>query len=265
MAIADQTWVMTGAAGVIARSLRAGLAPLVGRLRLLDLLPIEPLHDREEPAVVDLRDQAAVESALAGAHGVLHLGGIADEADLHDLADVNIVGTYHVVESARRTGVPRVVYASSNRVTGFYDATTTVDVDMPNRPDGVYGVSKIACEALGRLYVDKFGLEFVSVRIGSFEELPQDARQLSTWLSPADCVRAFQAAMTAPDVTYAAFYAVSRNARLWWDLEAGHRLGFDPQDDAERSASDQVRAQPALVGPQGGPYASAEFTLDRQR
>ncbi|MBA3866157.1 MAG: NAD(P)-dependent oxidoreductase [Solirubrobacterales bacterium] len=263
--MADQTWVLTGAAGRIASSVRPSLAERVAKLRLVDLDLVEPAHEREESVVADLRDQRAVEAALVGANGVLHLGALADEADFHDLAEVNILGTYHVFEAARRTGAERVVFASTNRVTGFYSRTTLVEPEMPTRPDGFYAVSKIACEALGRLYSDKFGLRVASLRIGSFEATPGDERQLSTWLSPSDCEQAFLAAMTAPDLTYTAIYAVSRNSRRWWDLSAGEAVGFDPQDDAESHAADVRAARPEAAGPQGGHYASPDYSLDRQR
>ncbi len=264
--LAEQTWVVTGAAGRVASSLRPGLVARVARLRLVDLVPLHVEHPGEGSLVADLRDQQAMVGALEGAHGVLHLGGLADEADFHDLAEVNIVGTYHVLEAARRTGTQRVVYASSNRVTGFYPTTTLVDSQMPPRPDGLYGVSKVAGEALGRLYADKFGLQVACVRIGSFQQTPQDERQLSTWLSPVDCLAAFIAAMTAPDLTYAAYYGVSHNPRRWWDLSAGEALGFTPHDDAEQYATDLQAGEPASPGgPQGGGYASPEYTLDRQR
>jgi uronate dehydrogenase len=266
VALAEQTWVLTGAAGRVASSMRPGLAGRVARLRLLDLARVDVVHPGEQALAVDVRDQQAVERGMAGAHGVLHLGGLADEADFHDLAEVNIVGTYHVLEAARRAGTRRVIYASSNRLTGFYSTSTLVDPEMPPRPDGLYGVSKIAGEALGRLYADKFGLEVVNLRIGSFETTPQDARQLSTWLSPADCLSAFLAAMTAPEVGFTTIYAVSDNTRGWWDLAAGHALGFRPQDDAEQYAAELVTTG---SGPsaalQGGDYTSREYTLDRQR
>ncbi|MGI8712122.1 MAG: NAD-dependent epimerase/dehydratase family protein [Solirubrobacteraceae bacterium] len=267
MTLADQTWVLTGAAGVVASSLRGHVADEVGRLRLLDVVPVVPQRANEDAVLVDLRDQDAVESAFQGADGVIHLGGIADEADFHDLAEVNIVGTYHVLESARRVNARRVVCASSNRLTGFYAQDTQVEVSMPPRPDGLYGVSKVAGEALARLYVDKFGMQVASIRIGSFELAPQDERQLSTWLSPADCWRAFRAAMTSTDLTYAVFYGVSRNTRRWWDLAAGQRVGFEPQDDAEGHAdSVQEDAGPARRSvPQGEKYVTPQYTLSRMR
>ena len=263
--LSEQTWVLTGAAGRIACSLRAGLAGRVARLRLVDTASVQAEHQGEEVAAADIRDQRAMVSALAGAHGVLHLAGISDEADFHDLVDVNIVGSYHVLEAARRNGVERVVYASTNHATGFYPTSTVVGPTMAPRPDGFYAVSKLAGEALARLYADKFALSVASVRIASFQERPLDERHLSTWLSPADCLAAFLAAMTAPDLTYAAFYAVSRNTRRWWDLSAGHALGFEPHDDAEHYATDVQLGESTVPGAsQGGDYTSAAYTLDRQ-
>jgi uronate dehydrogenase len=260
--LAGQTWVLTGAAGRVATSLRPYLAARVGRLRLVDLVAVAPEHPHEESVAADVRDRPAIAAAVAGADGVLHLGGLADEAAFDALAEVNIVGVFNVLEAARRAGARRFVFASSNRLTGLYATDTLVTPDMPPRPDGLYGVSKVAGEALGRLYADKFGVSFVSVRIGSFEPAPQDERQLSTWLSPRDCRAAFRAAMTAPGVGYAAFYAVSDNARRWWDLAPGHALGFHPADDAERYAAGiATSGAPSPAGPQGGLYASPAYTL----
>jgi uronate dehydrogenase len=262
----DETWVLTGGAGRIASRLRGELAALVRELRVVDVVPVREENPGEVATVADVRDQAAMDAVVQGAHGVLHLGGLADEADFHDLVDVNIIGTHHVLEAARRHSVRRAVLASSNRLTGFYPRSVVVDPDMPPRPDGFYGVSKVATEALGRMYAEKFGLEVACVRIGSFEEAPQDARQLSTWLSPNDCLAALVAAMTTPELTYTAFYAVSRNSRRWWDLVAGAAIGFEPRDNAEDHAGEIPGGPlPADGGPQSGPYTSAEFTLGRQR
>lgn len=262
----DETWVLTGAAGRIAQRLRPELAPMLAELRVVDVIPVDAERPGEVATVADVRDQAALDVVFDGADGVLHLGGLSDEADFHDLTEVNIIGSYHVLEAARRQGVSRVVLASSNRLTGFYPTTTLVDPQMPPRPDSFYGVSKVATEALGRLYADKFGLRVACARIGSFEETPREGRHLSTWLSPADALAAFVAAMTAPDLTFAAFYAVSRNSRRWWDLRAGAEIGFEPQDDAEDYASGMPSdGQPGGNPPQSWPYTSPEFSLDRQR
>jgi uronate dehydrogenase len=254
--------VLTGAGGRIATRLRGGLASRVERLRLVDLETVHPEHDGEESWVADLRDRAAVQAVVAGAHGVLHLGGLAGEADFHDLAAVNIVGTFHVLEAARRSGTERVILASSNHVTGLYPTSDVVSPQMPVRPDSLYGVSKAAGEALGRMYAEKFGVRVASLRIGTFDEVPGDARALSTWLSPEDALAAAVAVMSAPSLTYAALYVSSRNTRRWWDLSAGEELGFDPRDDAEHHAArlGTERAQPGDAV-QGGVFAEAAATL----
>jgi uronate dehydrogenase len=258
-----QTWVLTGAAGAIGTELRKALAPRVGSLRLVDRVPIDDPGEREDARVVVLAELELLTAVCANADGVIHLAGIADEADFHELAESNIVGTYHALEAARRNGVSRFIYASSNRATGFYDVGERITPDLPPRPDGFYGASKVAAEALCRLYSDKFGLAVAALRIGSFESAPSEPRHLSTWLSPADCVRAFVAAMTAPDLAFANFYAVSANESGWWDLEAGKALGFEPVDRAD--ALLKVDPSQRLRSParQGGMYAEQAYSIDR--
>ncbi|WP_411543825.1 NAD-dependent epimerase/dehydratase family protein [Kitasatospora sp. DSM 101779] len=235
-----------------------------GRVILLDRVPLRPEADNEEVRTVDLRDAAAVESALTGADRVLHLAGVPDEAPLADLLDANVLGTHHVLEAARRLGIARVVLASSNRVTGFYPVGHLTGPQEPVRPDGLYGVSKAAIEALGRLYADKFGLSVVCLRIGSFEPAPTEPRHLATWLSPRDAVGFMRAALTAPLSTrFATVYAVSANTRRFWELPDPAVLDYAPVDDAEEHAATVpgagLPADPAA--PQAGDYASPEFTL----
>jgi uronate dehydrogenase len=226
-------WAVTGAAGRIGSVLRAGLNDDVETMHCLDVRPIPTLLGHEVGHQLDLADLEGMVAAFNGCDGVIHLGGYPTEADFHDLVDVNIVGTFNVLEAARRAGVRRVAYASSNRVTGFYPVGTKVSPSMPVRPDSLYGVSKAAGEALCRLYVDKFGLSAVCVRIGTFINEPGNTRHLSTWSSQGDTVRAFRAAMTAPEIDYATFYAASNNDRLMWDMAPGEALGFHPVDRAD--------------------------------
>ena len=259
--IAGSRWVITGAAGTIGSALRLALSELQVELVSTDLLPVMPIGPHDEVVTADLSDLGALVDLFANADGVIHLGGIPDEADFHDLAEVNIVGTYHVLEAARRAGVSRVVYASSNRLTGMYSAGVPVSPEMPPRPDGFYGVSKVAGEALCRLYADKFGISTVAVRIGSYEQRPGSAREQRTWLSPSDAVRAFLAAMTTTEHA-AVFYAVSANSGRWWDLEAGNTVGYIPEDDAARWGPEED-FDPEL--PQGGDYAAKEYSTGRMR
>jgi uronate dehydrogenase len=171
-----------------------------------------------------------------------------------------MLGAYHVLKAARRQRVGRVVLASSNRVTGFYPVGQVVASDAPVRSDGFHGVSKVAVEALGRLYVDKFGLSVVCLRIGSFEDDPTEARYLATWLSARDGVGFIRAAITASDVRFVTAYAVSANTRRFWDTATGEQLGYVPVD--KRRA---VRRADPRRGTPGGHRRGTERRLRRRR
>ncbi len=118
------------------------------------------------------------------------------------------------------------------------------------------------------LYADRYGIDAVSCRIGSFLERPETVRNLSTWLSHDDCVRMVDAALTATAPGFAVLYGISANTRAWWDLEPGRALGYEPQDDAEDFLASIVSGpwDEAHAAHVGGPYATAEFerpALDR--
>ncbi|GAA3725958.1 uronate dehydrogenase [Spinactinospora alkalitolerans] len=255
--------VITGVAGRMGATVREGLRENVGELVLFDREPVTADSDNETVHEGDINDLDALQKAFQGADAVVHLAGRPDEAPFDELLDANVKGTFTVLEAARRTGVRRVVLAGSNRVTGGYPIHHHVFPDEPPRPDGLYGVSKVAVEALGQMYADKFGLEVVALRIGSFETEPTETRHLATWLSPRDCVGFVRAALTTDNVTFAAVYAVSANARRFWDLTAGeNELGYRPVDDAAGFAPGFPDDDPFWHGgPQGGAFASPESTL----
>jgi uronate dehydrogenase len=253
--------LITGAAGSIGTVLTDGLPAYGHRLRLLDREPVTG----DDVVTADITDAAALDAALAGVGAVVHLAAIPSEAPFGDILRANIDGTYQVFEAARRAGVRRIVYASSNHAVGFTPRVPLVGADVPPRPDTYYGVSKVFGEALGRLYVDRYRLEVACLRIGSFDERPSSPRHLSTWLSHGDAVRLVHAGLIAPDLRFAIVYGISANTRRWWDLEPGRALGYHPVDDAEAYAADIVAAhgEPDLADPTeallGGEFTGPEF------
>jgi uronate dehydrogenase len=250
------TVLLTGAAGGIGSHLRAPLREQASELRITDIAPLEALAPNEVAIVADLADEAAIGAAADGADAVVHLGGIPSERAFADILGPNVIGTRNVFEAARRGGARRIVYASSNHVTGMYASGHPLDGTDPVRPDSLYGVSKAFGEALGRMYVDKFGLEVVCLRIGSFQPRPRMARELSTWLSPADMTRLTLAALTHPDVGFEIVYGVSANRRSWWSPEPGLRIGYEPQDDAEAFAA-ELEGDPGAL--QGGDFTAPDL------
>jgi uronate dehydrogenase len=242
--------LITGAAGNIGTVLRAGLRDEF-ELRLTDVVEV----DDPAFAAADLTDAAAVDRVVEGVDAIVHLGAVPDEAAFAEIAGPNLAGTFHIFDAARRFGVQRVVYASSNHATGMYPVGAPLDGSQPPRPDGIYGASKVWGEAVGRMFAERFGLEVVSLRIGSFLERPTERRHLATWLSHADAVRLVRAALTAPDVGFEIVYGASRNTRRWWPLTGA--VGYDPQDDAEAYAA-EIADKGEEYERQGGPNTAPE-------
>lgn len=250
--------LVTGAAGAIGTSLRGTLLRRIAQVRLSDIRPVGTTAAHEEFVQADLTDLDQVRAAVRGMDAVVHLGGIADETDFATLKGPNLEGVYNVFEACRLEQVPRVVNTSSNRITGFYPAGRTLDGLEAVRPDGLYGAAKAFGEALAGLYADRFGLDVVSVRVGSFEEQPSDPRHLHTWLSPSDAARLYEACLAAPaGIGHVTIYGVSRNTRSWWSQNAAaSALGYRPEDDAEQFAD---RLQAYTEPYQGGPYTHYEY------
>lgn len=251
----DKSVLLTGAAGGIGVVLREAFRPRYRLVRLLDRAPLGDLAPSEEAAQVDITDLDALAAATQGIDTVVHLAGVPVEDDWEPIHAANIVGCYNMFEAARRCGVKRFVFASSNHVIGFYPRDRDVDEVMPPRPDGRYGVSKVFGEAVGRLYHDKHGMEVVCLRIGSFRPAPVDVRMLATWISHGDMARLACAAVDAPDVTFAVVYGVSRNPRSRWTDSWGEAIGYVPQDSAE----DHAEAVLARMRPEDEPPVERHF------
>jgi len=265
--IKSEIVLITGAAGTIGSMLRYSLARPGRHLRLLDVAPQEPLAPGEDAELIDgsFLDAAKMADACRDVVVVVHLGGLStNEFKWEEYLDVNINGAYVVLEAARTSGVPRVIYASSNHVVGFQpinQGSVASDYLFP-RPDSLYGVSKVAGEALGSYFHDHYDLDVVCLRIGSYRERPENIRQLWSWLSTGDCVRLVEAAMTTPHPGFRVVWGVSANSRSAVSLDEAHAIGYYPQDDAENFAvevtaksDDGDRDEPPFVG---GPYTDAE-------
>jgi uronate dehydrogenase len=193
-----------------------------------------------------LQDAAAVDRIVAGSEAIVHLGGISTEGPFAPILEANIVGVWHLYEAARRHGVRRVVFASSNHVTGFYRQDEVIDPAAPMRPDGHYGISKAFGENVARFYFDRYGIESVCLRIGSSFPEPRDRRMLATWLSYDDLERLVVAGLTAPVVGCSIVYGVSDNSTTWWDNTSASHLGFRPKDSSEQFRAAAEARQPVL-------------------
>jgi uronate dehydrogenase len=238
--------LLTGAAGALGRQLRPRLRPRCTLLRVSDVAAMDPATAGEEVVQAALENQPAVHALLEGIDAVVHLGGISTEQPFEPVLQANIIGVYNLYEAARRHGVKRIVFASSNHVTGFYRQDEVVAAHMPVRPDGYYGLSKAFGENLSRFYFDRYGIETVCLRIGSSFPAPKDRRMLATWLSYDDLERLVIASLTAPVVGHSIVYGMSDNTTTWWDNTPARHIGFRPQDSSEPYRAAKEAAQPAL-------------------
>ncbi len=255
--------LLTGAAGGLGKVLRESLKPYARVLRLSDIAPMAPAVDAsEEIQLCDLTDKHAVHQLVEGVDAILHFGGVSVERPFEEILGPNISGVFHIYEAARRHGVKRVIFASSNHVIGFYKQDQTLDARSPRRPDGYYGLSKSYGEDMATFNFDRYGIETVSIRIGSSFPEPQNRRMLSTWLSFADLTQLLERSLYTPDVGHTVVYGASNNPNLWWDNRYAAHLGFAPKDSSE-VFRDKVQAQPmpAANDPsmiyQGGAFVAA--------
>jgi uronate dehydrogenase len=238
--------LLTGAAGGLGRVLRPRLKPWCTTLRLSDIVDLGAAGSGEELQPVALEKADEVHALLDGVDAVVHLGGVSVEGPFEPILQANIVGAYNLYEAARRHGVKRIVFASSNHVTGFYRQDEVIDPSMPMRPDGHYGLSKAFGENLAQFYFDRYGLETVSLRIGSSFPEPKDRRMLATWMSYDDLERLIVASLTAPLVGHTVVYGVSDNTTSWWDNTGAKHIGYRPQDSSEPFRAALEARQPVL-------------------
>jgi uronate dehydrogenase len=251
------TVLLTGAAGRIGAALLARLPSYGWQIRPFDRVAVPG------GVVGDLGSPEDLDRAMDGVDAVVHLAGVPTEAPWPQLRSANVDGLLNTFEAARRAGVGRIAWASSNHAAGFTPATPELPPDTPVRPDTLYGVTKAFGEALARYYVDRYGMQVACLRIGTFADRPNDVRALSTWLSPDDCARLVDACLRSPALRYALVWGVSANTRRTWSLAAGEALGYHPRDDAERYADSLPNPEPdPSDGYVGGGFTSAGFGID---
>jgi uronate dehydrogenase len=266
--------LLTGAAGEIGRVLRPALRGAAEKLRWHDLRAIgDAASPDEEVMIGDLTVPGVAEAATEGVDCVVHLAGIPRETGgtPEEILAANVLGTHRMFEAARRAGVRRFIFASSNHVIGFYRADRGVGTVEPPRPDGHYAVSKVFGEALGRLHADKHGIEVAALRIGAFRARPGNVRELGAWISHRDMAQLVRRCIEAPPFHFLVLYGISANKRAVWGGDAAARahIGYAPQDDAEAFAA-EVEDNATPGGPiaalfHGGSVCALGFSGDPKR
>jgi uronate dehydrogenase len=255
-----KTVLITGATGDVGTHLRRELA---GKylLRLSDKRPLKPAKG-EKYMRADISKMADALRITKGVDAIVHLGGYSVEGPWEGILKANIVGCYNVFEAARRNGVKRILFPTSNHAVGFYRRDQTIDHRVYPKPDSRYGVSKVFGEALGSLYADKYGMEVFMMRIGNVNPRPLDKRRLAIWFSPRDLAQLVSIGIERPDIRFEIVYGVSGNKRSWYDNSNAERLGYRPQDDSEAFAGEILAREkpgdPRAELFQGGVFVTEE-------
>ena len=255
-----KTILITGAAGDVGTHLRRELATNY-RIRASDLRSLKKVA-KETYVRADVSKMADALRITKGVDAIVHLGGYSVEGPWEGILGANIIGCYNVFEAARRNGVKRIIFPTSNHAVGFYKRTQTIDHRVYIRPDSRYGVSKVFGEALGSLYADKYGMQFLMIRIGNVNPAPIDKRRLSIWISPRDIAQLVTIGIEHPEIKFEIVYGISANKRAWYDNSNAFRLGYKPRDDSETYAAGVLAREkpgdPTAELYQGGVFCVAE-------
>lgn len=176
---------------------------------------------------------------------VIHLAADPREnAGWESILKNNIIGTRNVYECARRYGIKRVIFASSNHVTGAYEGFPSalhkqgnpqkISINDPVRPDSDYGSSKIFGEAVARQYFELYGIQSICLRLGTVladDDPTRDERDMKTWLSHRDLIQLVKKSLLS-EIGFGVYYGVSNNKGMFWDISNAAEIGYEPQDDA---------------------------------
>jgi hypothetical protein len=262
--------LVTGACGYIAAQL------LPAFRERYDLVLLDRGTQREGQPVqgvtaVNLLDpnRESYRAHFRGARTVVHLAWnrpSGDAATAYLDERVNLDLAYNIYQVALEEGVERVVVASSNHATDWYERLIRerkLEMVYPESfplSDNFYGWAKTGYETLGFVYASgalgrKLGI--VQIRIGAPRELPVDRyrgnpthyrRDLGAWISPGDLQQLFVKSIDAASIDnehgipFQVFYGISGNARAFWSIANARRvIGYAPADDSEVRYADGIR------------------------
>ncbi len=213
--------LVTGGSGFIGRQFVAALSSAGARVRVVDLQP------HPDPAVDvvqgDIAEESVINAALEGGFdAIVHLAAVTSVLRSVEHPELtfrtNVEGTHRLLEGARATGVPALVFASTNAVTGPMEAPAITE-RAALAPLTPYGATKAAGEMLMSAYTSSYDVRCIclrltnvygpgmqakdsivarlmrGIRLGTTFEIYGDGRQVRDYVHVSDVVAAAQLAL----------------------------------------------------------------------
>ena len=239
MAEAKLRVLITGAAGNVGTTLwQAWEEEDKYKLTLVDVRPIEQARSRTE--IGDVCDLGFMRRICRHQDVLVHLAFFRDVGpDSDRMSDIGL--SLALFETARKAGIGRIVFASTNKVNSGNKSMGGRSVYTPDQfnPGSWYGAMKGMAEIAGRMMVNAGDMRFIAIRIGTYsgQTEPDTLRACGYLLSPRDCVQLFGLAVDyqGPE-RFLVTYGTSGNA---WGYHCGPLdigpavdiLGYKPQDN----------------------------------
>ena len=250
--------IITGCNGLIGSILSPKL------INLYEILGIDLIKSTLIPSVEfnTTSNYKNLKSIFKGFDVVIDLAAHSSVKTPWDMvASNNIQSTYNVIKAASESGIKRVIFASSNHVTGMYEKDYPynnivsgnypkenkipyITTSMPIRPDSPYGIGKSTGESIAKYFSEKFNISIICLRIGTvnLENKPIDSegtsaiRSFATLLTHDDLIQLIKKSINAPtNVKYEIFYGVSNNKWRFWNIKDSEiKIGYIPNENAEK-------------------------------
>ncbi len=163
--------LVTGGRGFIGRAVAKLLQRAGYEVVSLDATQLTTSGAEIDEVLCDLTDAVQLQRVFEARRigGIIHLAAILPTAAQREpvrATRVNVEGSLHLLEMARRFGVQRFVFGSSLSVYGTCPVDHVASEADRAAPEDLYGAAKLYVEQLGDAYRRSHGLEFVSLRIG---------------------------------------------------------------------------------------------------
>ena len=179
--------LITGGAGFIGSQIGCHLENLGHDIILLDNMSYG--HDDNlaidgknigKFILCDVRDDK-IDQYMHGVDAVIHMAGIAPLPDCQlnpcFAIDNNVIGTVNVLESCRRNGIKKFIFASTSAIYENCKTTPFIETSLEHEPDLVYAMSKRQCEIICKSYVTAYNMDVIMLRFFNVYGPHQDFRR----------------------------------------------------------------------------------------